>query len=91
MNELLRDVASTALVIHIGMLAVVVWRIWRGQTVGDRLVGVDLVTTLLISILVLLSIIQRDSLFIDLALALAALGFISTVAMAKYLADEQMF
>ena len=89
MNELLREVASTALVIHIGMLAVVVWRIWRGETVGDRLVGVDLVTTLLISILVLLSIIQRDSLFIDLALA--ALGFISTVAMAKYLADEQMF
>ena len=91
MNELLREVASTALVIHIGMLAVVVWRIWRGETVGDRLVGVDLVTTLLISILVLLSIIQRYSLFIDLALALAALGFISTVAMAKYLADEQMF
>lgn len=91
MSELLADVAAVALVLHIGMMAVAVWRIWRGETIADRLVGVDLVTTLLMSILVLLSIIQRDSIYIDLALALAALGFISTIALAKYLADEQMF
>lgn len=91
MGELLTDVATIALVLHVGMLAVVVWRIWRGETIADRLVGVDLVTTLLLSTLVLLAIIQRDSIFIDLALALAALGFISVVALAKYLADEQMF
>lgn len=91
MGELLRDVAAVAMVIHVAMLAIVVWRIWRGETVADRLVGVDVVTTLLLSTLVLLSLIQRDSIFIDLALALAALGFISTVALAKYLADEQMF
>lgn len=91
MGELLSEVATIALVIHIGLLATVVWRIWRGETVADRLVGVDLITTILLSIFVLLAIIQRDSIFIDLALALAALGFISTVALAKYLADEQMF
>ncbi len=91
MGELLADVAAAALVIHVGMLAIVVWRIWRGETVADRLVGVDLVTILFLAILVLLSIIQRDSIYIDLALALAALGFISTIALAKYLADEQMF
>ena len=79
------------MLLHVGMMAVVVCRIWRGETVADPLVGVDLVTTLLISILILLSITQRDSIYIDLALALAALGFISTIALAKYLADEQMF
>jgi len=91
MVELLSVVAGIAMILHVGMLAIVVWRIWRGDTVVDRLIGVDLITTLLISILVLLSITQRDSIYIDLALALAALGFISTIALAKYLADEQMF
>ncbi len=91
MGELLADVAAAALVIHVGMLAIVVWRIWRGESVADRLLCVDLVTILFLAILVLLSIIQRDSIYIDLALALAALGFISTIALAKYLADEQMF
>lgn len=91
MRELLIDIAGVALVLHVGMLGVVVWRIWRGETIADRLVGVDLVTTLLISTFVLLSIIQSNVIFIDLALAVAALGFISTIALAKYLADEQMF
>ncbi len=91
MVELLTQVAAVAMLLHVAMLAVVVWRIWRGETVADRLVGVDLITTLLISIFIILSIIQSNSIYIDLALALAALGFISTIALAKYLADEQMF
>ncbi|MBP6016350.1 MAG: hypothetical protein KA586_06485 [Candidatus Promineofilum sp.] len=91
MVELLTQVAAVAMILHVVMLAVVVWRIWRGETVADRLLAVDLITTLLISIFIILSIIQRNSIYIDLALALAALGFISTIALAKYLADEQMF
>ena len=63
-----------------------------GVLVGAvALIGVDLVTTVLVSIFVLLSIVQFDSIFIDLALPLAALAFISTIALAKYLADEQVF
>ncbi len=85
------EVTAIVLVIYLVLLAAAVWRLWRGRTVADRLIGVDLVTTLLLSLLVLLSIIQRDSIFLDLALALAALGFITTLALAKYLADEQMF
>lgn len=91
MQELLIYIATIALILHIGMLGIVVWFIWRGKTIADRLIGVDLVTTVLISVFVLLAIIQFDSIFIDLGLALAALGFISTIALAKYLADEQMF
>lgn len=91
LNIIVRNVAAAALVLHIGMLAVAVWRIWRGENIVDRLIGVDLVTTLLLAILVLLSLILLDSIYVDLALALAALGFIGVVALAKYLADEQMF
>ena len=44
-----------------------------------------------LAILVLLALVERDSMFIDVALGLAALGFISIIALAKYLADEQMY
>jgi multisubunit Na+/H+ antiporter MnhF subunit len=91
MSELLQNVAGVALVLHIGMLAIAVWRIWRGENMADRLIGVDLVTTLLLATLVLLAILLRDSIYVDLALALAALSFIGLIALAKYLADEQMF
>ncbi|MBK8985986.1 MAG: MrpF/PhaF family protein [Chloroflexi bacterium] len=43
------------------------------------------------AILVLLALINRDSIYIDVAIGLAALGFIGTMALAKFVADEQIF
>ncbi|MEZ4517495.1 MAG: monovalent cation/H+ antiporter complex subunit F [Chloroflexota bacterium] len=91
MSTILVITFKIALALHLVMAGVAVWRIWRGENVADRLTGVELLTTLMMAVLVLLALIQRDSIYIDIAIALAALGFITTLAMAKYLADEQMF
>jgi multisubunit Na+/H+ antiporter MnhF subunit len=91
MATILTYVLYLALLVHMGLLAVVLWRVWRGENVIDRLMGADLLGTLTLSILVLLALIERDSIYIDVALGLAALGFISTIALAKYVSDEQMF
>jgi multisubunit Na+/H+ antiporter MnhF subunit len=80
-----------SLFIHIIMIGVAVWRVWRGENVIDRLIGTDLVSTLFLAVLVLISLIFRENIYIDVALGLAALGFISVIALAKYVADEQMF
>ncbi len=73
------------------MIAVALWRVWRGNNVIDRLIGVDLVTTLTLAVLVVIALILDNSIYMDVALALAALGFVATVVLAKYVADEQMF
>jgi multisubunit Na+/H+ antiporter MnhF subunit len=91
MATILIYVLYVALLVHICLLAVVLWRVWRGENVIDRLTGVDLLNTLVLSVLVLLALIESDSVYIDVALGLAALGFIGTIALAKYVADEQMF
>ena len=91
METLFSAVLYISLVIHIVMIAIAVWRVWRGENVIDRLLGAELVSTLMLAILVLISLIFRDSIYIDVALGLGALGFISTIALAKYVADEQMF
>jgi multisubunit Na+/H+ antiporter MnhF subunit len=91
MREALYAVAVFAVVMHLIMVAIVVWRIWRGETMIDRLIGSDLATTFLLSALVLLAILRRDAIYIDVALALAALGFVTSIVLAKYLADEEMF
>jgi len=91
MATILTYVLYLALLVHMGLLAVVLWRVWRGENVIDRLTGADLLNTLTLSILVLLALIEGGSIYIDVALGLAALGFIGTIALAKYVADEQMF
>lgn len=80
-----------SLLLHVIMVGVAVWRVWHGENVIDRLIGTDLVSTLFLSVLVLISLIFRESIYIDVALGLTALGFISVIALAKYVADEQMF
>ncbi len=91
MADILSVVLYGALIIHIGLVAIALWRVWRGENVIDRVIGFDLSGLLTLAILVLLSLIRQNSIYIDVALGLAALGFISTIALAKYLADEQMF
>jgi multicomponent Na+:H+ antiporter subunit F len=91
MGDLLSIVFQAALVLHTVLIMVVAWRIWRGKTIVDRLIGVELMTTLLMAILVLLGLIDRNPIYLNIAIALAALGFVTTIALAKYLADEQLF
>jgi multisubunit Na+/H+ antiporter MnhF subunit len=91
MDTVLTYALYLALLVHIGLLAVVLSRVWRGENVIDRLMGADLLSTLTLAILVLVALIERDSIYIDVALGLAALGFIGIIALAKYVADEQMF
>lgn len=91
MEQLLNIILQAALVIHTLLLAFVVYKVWRGKEIMERLVGADLVGTLTIGILVLTALIQVNGIYVDVALGLAALGFVSTIALAKYAADEQMF
>jgi len=91
-SDLLRVTAGAALVVHVVLLGVCVFRVvLRGDNLVDRLLGAELVATLTLGVLVLLAILERDSIFIDVAVGLAAMGFVSTVALAKFLADERIF
>ncbi|MEZ4769198.1 MAG: monovalent cation/H+ antiporter complex subunit F [Caldilineales bacterium] len=91
MLDILTVVLYIALTVNIVLMGVSLWRVWRGENIVDRLIGADLVGTITLAILVIVALIYRDSIYIDVALGLAALGFISTIALAKYIADEQMF
>lgn len=91
MDRILSIVLQTALIIHTVLLAFVVYRVWRGREIMERIVGTDLVATLTLAILVLMALIQGDSIYIDVALGLAALGVVGIIALAKFAVDEQMF
>ncbi|MCU0509199.1 MAG: monovalent cation/H+ antiporter complex subunit F [Anaerolineae bacterium] len=91
LQQVLVVVLNVALAIHIGLIGISVYRLWRGENLVDRLIGADLVTTLMLAILVLIALIELNALYIDVALGLAALGFVGAIALAKYIADERMF
>lgn len=79
-----------ALLVHLALIPFVVYRVWRGENLPDRLVAADLVGILALAILVLMALLGRQPMYIDVALGLAALGFIVTILLAKFIADRDV-
>lgn len=91
MEQILTIALGISLAFHITMITVAVWRVWRGENVIDRLIGADLISTLALAILVLAALILKNSVYLDVALGLAALSFVSTIALARYIVDQSMY
>jgi len=71
-------------ILGLGLLATVV-RVILGPTLADRILGLDTLTTLGIGLIAVFAVRSGFYLYVDIAVALALLGFISTVAFARYL------
>jgi multisubunit Na+/H+ antiporter MnhF subunit len=91
MSEPVLIVLQIALAVMVLLLLPTAWRALRGPSPSDRLQAVETATTLLIGIIVLLTMLQDSALFIDVGIALAALAFVATLAIARYLSEGRVF
>ena len=91
METIINITIWVVLAVYLAMALIVVWRAWRGENSVSRLMSLDLASTLTLAILVIVSIIQKNNLYIDVAIVLAALSYISTVALAKFISDQKVF
>lgn len=66
-------------------LVLFAWRALRGPTVPDRVVATDAVAVVLIGLIVTGSMWLRETKYLDYALVLAILSFVSTIGFARYL------
>jgi multisubunit Na+/H+ antiporter MnhF subunit len=90
-NAIFDIVLYIGLLTHIGLIAASLYTFWKRTLVFDRLIIADLVATYILALLVILAMLMPESLFLDVGLGLAAIGFIGAIALAKYIADQQMF
>lgn len=80
---------TLALSISLAMIALAIalnlWRILRGPSAPDRIVGLDTMYINTIALLVVLGILFSDTRYFESALLIALMGFVGTVALCKYL------
>jgi multicomponent Na+:H+ antiporter subunit F len=77
-------VFSTALLVFV--LALPLYRVVRGPSVFDRLLGAGVIGTKIVTLILLIGeLFGRLDMFIDIALAYAILNFIGSLAVAKYM------
>lgn len=59
-------------------------RLWIGPSTGDRILALDTMFINAIGLIVLLGIYQGTQIYFEAALIIAMLGFVSTVAYARF-------
>lgn len=78
------------LYIQIGISVTCLYRIIRGPTIPDRMVGADIFGILVVGICAIISIQTEKSFILDIGIAWIILSFIGTLTLAKYLTGKKL-
>mgnify|MGYP001420192454 CR=1 FL=1 len=74
----------------LGIMALFMFgRLVAGPTLPDRIVALDAMNTLAIAIMIVLSVVYDSVVMVDVAIVYAALSFVSTLFLARYIEGRQ--
>ena len=89
--ETVLSAASTiALLLMCAAFFLTAFRVIRGPTLPDRVVALDMLVSIAIGFIAVLAIRTGFSLYIDIAIALGLVGFLATVAFARFVLSQGM-
>lgn len=75
---------------QIGLCFFCLYRIIRGPTIADRMVGIDIFGILVVGICAIIAVITDRMFIIDIGIAWIILSFIGTLTLAKYLGGKKL-
>lgn len=78
------------LYIQIALSGICLYRIIRGPTIPDRMVGIDIFGILVVGVCAIISIQTERSYILDIGIAWIILSFIGTLTLAKYLTGKKL-
>lgn len=81
---MLTTAAYVASILIAAALLLSLWRLLRGPSVPDRVLAIDTLYVNTVALLVVFGIMRGTALFFEAAMLIALLGFVSTVALCKY-------
>jgi multicomponent Na+:H+ antiporter subunit F len=85
--EFLTLAIVVGLVVASAVTLVAGYRVIFGPTTPDRVVALDTIATNVVAIAILFALQTDNGFFIDVSLVLAIIGFISTIAVARYVSE----
>jgi multicomponent Na+:H+ antiporter subunit F len=81
-------VSDIALVLLAAAIVMTLFRIVRGPTLADRIVALDLLSLLGVAAIGAFAFRVGISVYVTIAVVLCAVGFVATVAFARYLVGK---
>jgi multicomponent Na+:H+ antiporter subunit F len=84
------DMLAILLYIQIALAVFCLYRVIRGPSIADRMVGIDIFGILVVGICAILAIQTQRSFILDIGIAWIILSFIGTLTLAKYLSGKKL-
>lgn len=86
------SIVSAAAMVALGILSLAflftVYRVVAGPTLPDRIVALDMLVAIVIGFIAVIAIKTGFTLYIDIAISLGLVGFLATVAFARFVLTQ---
>ncbi|MHC1625837.1 MAG: monovalent cation/H+ antiporter complex subunit F [Methanoculleaceae archaeon] len=82
------DAWTAVVFILTGLIILAMYRLFRGPTVPDRVVALDVINTFTVASMVILSVVTEQPVMVDVAIVYAFLSFVGTLYIAGYLGGD---
>lgn len=80
------ELATTLALVLLGLaMLLALLRIVRGPSLADRILGLDTLTVLAVGVICVFAVRVGFYVYVDIAIAMALVGFLSTAAFARYI------
>ena len=66
------------------------WRVVKGPTVADRIVAINVLSSKVVAIIVMIALVTKQESYVNVALVYAMIGFLGTIGVAKYLVKGKL-
>jgi len=84
-STLLNIVLLISFALLLSALGISLLRLIKGPTISDRIVAMDLIASITMGIILVYSVLIKESMYFDIVIILSLVSFISTVAISTYL------
>ncbi|MCB5202767.1 cation:proton antiporter [Neorhizobium sp. T786] len=87
--------AITQFAVNVGLFVLgvsfllTVWRVIKGPTLPDRVIALDMLVGIVMGFIALIAIRTGFTLYIDIAISLGLVGFLATVAFARFILSRK--
>ncbi len=84
------ELLEILLYVQIALALFCLFRVIRGPSIADRMVGIDIFGILVVGICAILAIQTGRNFILDIGIAWIILSFIGTLTLAKYLGGKKL-
>lgn len=89
-EEIVQHAADMSLVLLSIALLLTVYRVVKGPTLPDRVLALDMIVAVGVGFIIVIAVRTGFTLYIDIAIALGLVGFLATIAFARFIRSSAM-